>query len=532
MACAWRARRLGYSARVRRPARSDPVPSVELASCIVRFFVPGRLDYARVDSAPGSHEDALPLAVWAWQVADQRDPDGAVVDVEVGLATAAQQGEEPALSAALDLAADVLADGAAQVGVVGERLAAAARRALHSQNLRWPVDIVDELAEQLAAYRVRSTGYEPGALATLLAELVARIRCAAGGAALRVSVLGTEESASTPLRLSRLTGLGARVRGTAEQRRLEVYLADGRSGAVLVVRRTVAGGADGEPSGLQRLARTTVARCRVETIAAAEVVTESAVRAANRTVTFASGRASQTTVIPSGGAWQGLPATLLLRDLDAAAEELAARPPAVVRPRVGAYDLRVVAVVDVTQLGWAPGGQELSARVTSDRGELLLRRAHTLAAPGAVGALADVLAGGQGPVRYVAGHLSRRAGRLLLEPTAVAVPGRVVVPDLVAPTASALAPVVATAAGDALEAVVLAGLRVTAEVAHHGWRHLPPSWAERSRRAGDALRGAGLRAAGDAVAGLPGGLAGGQPRDVLDRWADVHLRLLVTAEQV
>ena len=69
-------------------------------------------------------------------------------------------------------------------------------------------------------------------------------------------------------------------------------------------------------------------------------------------------------------------------------------------------------------------------------------------------------------------------------------------------------------------------------MAHHGWRHLAASWRDRAERAADALRRVGLTRAGEAVGGLAPALALTEPRRVLDAWADVHVRLLVTAEQL
>jgi hypothetical protein len=526
MTAARRVLRAGYAARVRRPTPDDPVPTVELASVTVRFLVAGELGYARADAARGSRPDAVALAVWACRAADCADPTGAVVDVQVGGGAAASP--TAALDATAQALAELLADGVTRADAGHDAALAAARRALDAGNLRWPVDALDALVEQVRAYRERTSSYSPRTAAGLVAELVARARCAGGGASPASTVLGTQESTRTPMRLARLTALGARLRGTADLLALEVYLAHPESATVLVLRRAFPAAQDGTAPELSRVLSSRAGGHRLAALAAAEVVTESAVRAADRSVHLASSQLARTSISPSSGSWSALPPGLLLGDLDAAAAGLATRPPAPVRPRVAAHDLRAVLVDEVEDLSWHPGAQQLRARVRAPAGTLLLRAQHTSAAPGAVDALQSALSG---QVRAVAGHLHREAGQLVLEPTAVAVDGRVVVPDLTPPQAGAPVPVGVHAAGDPLQAAVEQALDVCAAVVHAGWRPAPVSWAGRAQRAADDLRRAGLPVAATALQELPAALAG-DPTGALASWADVHLRLLVTAEQL
>lgn len=129
-------------------------------------------------------------------------------------------------------------------------------RAVPARNLRWPIDTLDEVADQLDAYRRRSARYRPEDLAALLAEIVARHRCVVGhGASLRPAVLGTEEAAQTPLRLLRLNGLGARVWGDDSIRTVEVYLAHQEAGVVLALRRRAEVEAGAEPPTAEALGR-------------------------------------------------------------------------------------------------------------------------------------------------------------------------------------------------------------------------------------------------------------------------------------
>ncbi|HEV2890195.1 MAG TPA: hypothetical protein VGX28_07435 [Frankiaceae bacterium] len=527
MATARKLHRAGYRARVRRPTAEDPVPTVELPSCAVRFLVPHELGYARVDAAQGTRADAVALAVWAFRAADDEAPDLASVDLMVGGEPAKAAARGTGVEAALPLLDEVLADGVAHLGPGIDTLAQQARRALDGHNARWPVDALDDLVEQLAAYRDRSAGYSAEQAALAAAEIVARHRCVAGnGASLRSDVLGTEEAAETPLRLLRMTGLGARVTGDDGTRTVEVYLAHPEAGVVLTLRRRVAVKEGEEPPTAGDLARRKAGGARLSALAAGNVVTESAVRAANRLVRFAEGRLATTSVTPSAGAWGALPPGILVDDVEAEAARITGLPPSVVRPRLVAEQLRVVPVAEVAGVGWRAGEQRLVAELRTASGSLALDLPHTAAAPGAVDAAAAALANGP---RFVAGHLRRRSGALVVEPTALVVGDRVVVPAFGSGGAVALG-AGAAPDPDPLAAAVAAGLALTADVLHRGWRHLPPSWGARAGRTARDLQGVGLSRAAEAVEDLVRAASAGT--DVTERWADAHLRLLVTSEQL
>ena len=532
MAAARKVFRAGYRARVRRPTAQDPVPTVELASCAVRFLVPQELGYARVDAARGAREDAVALAIWAFRVADELDAGAPVLDVAVGGGRAERlaaggSGVEPVLG----LLGDVLADGVANTGPALATAIMQARGALDARNLRWPVDALDDLATQLDAYRSRSARYRAEHVAALVAEIVARHRCVAGGgASLRPAVLGTEEAAETPLRLLRLTGLGARVSGDDAVRTVEVYLAHGEAGVVLALRRRVEAGDGEDAPSAAALGRRKAGGARLSALAGGNVVTESAVRAASRVVRIAESRVGRTTVAPSAGHWDDLPAGVLVDDLDAEAARLAGLAPAVVRPRVVAENVRAVVVEEVEGVQYLPGDQRLVAVVRAPTGRAVVSFAHSSACAGAVDALAAALGGELGPVRFVAGHLHRHAGDVIVEPTAVVAGASVVVPAFAPATGASIA-AGAGAATDPLVAALGDAMATSAEVVHRGWRHLPAGWAGRAERAAQSLRRAGLDRAAGAMADLAGARAGSTDAAV-DRWADAHLRLLVTAEQL
>ncbi|GAB3824790.1 hypothetical protein ACFPIJ_63725 [Dactylosporangium cerinum] len=529
LAAARRAHRAGYAARVHRPSVADAAPRVELGSATVRFLVPDDLGFVHTDAAAGTRDDVLALAVWAFRVADAKAPDDRDVQVDVGgPETAGAEGGDGSLDAALRLADEVLLTGATHVGPGLAGAVAEVRQRLDRAGLRWPLLAVGELEEQLVAYEQRGSAYSHERLAGILAELHARHRAVANrGASLRARVLGTQEAAETPMRRARLDGLGCRVRAVGDtDRQVEIYFAHADSATVLVLRRTF--GEAVETLKARRVGGATIAQ-----LAAGNVVTESAIRSASRTVRLATSRVAKTTVTPSQGAWTSLPDALVVRDLRALAAELDRLPPRVVRPRVEAELVRVVQVAEVRSVRYTPGAQRLDAVIADPAGGVArLTATHTAAAPGALDAIAAALAG---PVRAVAGTVGRTGGEIVVEPLGLAVGDSgvddgVVVPDL-APAGGFRIDGSLAVHGDPLQHAVDAAVRLLAEVPHRGLRMLlPPTFGDRLRDAGDILARVGLHRAaaalGELRAGLgpdPGGMAAGL-------WADAYLRLLVTQE--
>jgi hypothetical protein len=254
------------------------------------------------------------------------------------------------------------------------------------------------------------------------------------------------------------------------------------------------------------------------------------VRSANRVVRIAESRVARTTAAPSAGRWDDLPEGLLIDDLDAEAARLAGLPPTLVRPRVVAETVRAIRVEAVEDLHFRPGAQQLVATIRAARGTARLVATHTGAAPGAIDALARALSAETAAVRFVAGHLRRHGGGIDLEPTAVATGATVIVPAFADASGEAIA-TTGSAVTDRLAAEVAGALELTAELVHRGHRHLAPGWPQRAERAADLLREVGLSSAGAAVAELAREVRSGG-RELVDRWADAHIRLLVTAEQL
>ncbi|GIE82868.1 hypothetical protein Aph02nite_88180 [Actinoplanes philippinensis] len=418
-----RAERAGYTARVRR----GPVPVVELPAATVRFLVPGDLGYVHTDARAGVRDDVIALAVWAFRVADEQQPDATDCVIDVGGAgTGPNAGS--GLEALVEFAAEVLRGGAVHSGAGLAATAAGQLTALERAGLRWPLDAATELAGQLTAYRDRSARYSPELFADLLAELFARHRAAGadGGAAARARVLGSEEAAETPLRRVRLDGLGARVTAIDDERRVEIFHGQPASGVVLVSQRQWTTPDDGPALARRRIAGTTVAA-----VAAGTLVTESAVRSASRAVRLSASRVAKSTVTASHGAWDGLPDGLLVRDYARLAADLDAMPPRPVRARVRAELVRVLAIAQVGATHYSPGAQRLTVEILDVHGNpATVVATHAAVAPGRLDAVAAALGGRRGKPRYVAGSVHRSGGRVVIDPYAIAADGPPVIPDL------------------------------------------------------------------------------------------------------
>ncbi|MEV0146458.1 MULTISPECIES: hypothetical protein [unclassified Nonomuraea] len=530
MAAARRTERTGFTARVRRATTADPVPQVELAAATVRFLVPGDLGFVHTDAVAGSRDDVVALAVWAFRDADELYPDVPEVRIDVGGEAGA--GDTSGLERALGLAGTVLREGAAHLGQGLDATIADVRRRLDAAGSRWPLLAVGDLAEQLASYHGRSVHYRPELLASHVAELHARHRAVTRpDATLRSSVLGTAEAAETPLRRARLESLGCRIRSLGDQRIAEVYLAHGDSAMVLVLRRQWDGDDDGPALGRRRIATSTLAA-----LATGNLVTESAVRSASRTVRLATGRISRTTVSPSRGDWGELPPSLVVTDLAALSRELDALTLRPIRPRVEAELVRAVAVARVEAVTYAPGDQRLDAVIVDRAGNTATVRAvHTGAAPGRLDSLAAVLAGEEGELRFVSGVVGRTAGGVVIEPVGLAVTagsggGRVVVPDLQPAGGSGRLRVAEDAPHEPLTAALIDTRGLLAEVAHHGLSHLPPTYDDRLAAAARRLTVLGLHRIAQAVTAFAATRTHGSDEAAEQAWIDAYLRLEVALD--
>jgi hypothetical protein len=472
----WRA---GYAVTLTRPTPQDPVATAELPSCTVRFLVPGELGHVHTDAA--KRDELIVLAVWAFREADERGLSGRF---DVGN-TALTSGS--ALQATIGLVDELLTDGAAHTSPILLTALRNAERHLTEQNLHWPAAAVNDLVTQLDAYHSRSARYSPVVVAELITELHARNRAIGP----RSQVLGTDEPGETPLRLVRLIALGCRVHPSGA----EVFFAG--NGNVLVLRQ------DMGP--------------RTRQLAASNVVSESAVRTASRTVRLASNRVAKTSITPVGSAWESLPDTMLVRDFAAMANSLALLPPRVVRARIEAELVRVLQISEVQSINYRPGAQRLDALVADSSGTTAtISSTFRGICPGALDALAAAL---RDSPRLVSGSVRRTHGSLVIDPIAVLTESGVVIPDLVSDHPKTLL-------GDLTivdESIVDTALETFGSIVHSGLNRIPPSVLTRLGSIEAELRRTGLRATASHVSAF---LA--TPTN--ETWFNAHIRLVTLTE--
>ncbi|SMC73939.1 hypothetical protein [Kibdelosporangium aridum] len=480
--------RSGYPVAIRRPV------TAELPTCTVRFLVPGDLGYVHTDATAARRDESIVLAVWAFREADTAGLTGdAKLDVGGGAAVTSD------LSQLEDLLDQLLTDGAVHAGPVLDAAWRRLQRDLTAQHMHWPAAAIEDLLDQLDAYRKRSAEYRAERFAELLTELHARSR----GTGPRSEVLGTDEPAETPLRRVRLTALGCRVNGrvngTADTRTADVYFA---SGDMVLVHRD---------APMRTATRT----------ATANVVSESVSRSASRVLRLRSGRVGQTSVTPVGTSWHQLPEPLLVRDLAAYAETLDALPPRVVRARIAAELVRVVEVREVRHVGYDPAAQHLEAILADAAGTTAtLSATYRGVCPQSLDALAEALSSSP---THISGTLRRVRGGIMIDPLAVLTSSGVVVPDLAAASPADLPYSVSTP--DLVSSAVDDALTVLADAAHRGLRDsLPPRLRTRLAEVADDLDRAGLRGASGLVRAFT-------EKPAPASWLAAHLRVLVTAER-
>ncbi|MGP3638190.1 hypothetical protein ACTU45_33575, partial [Streptomyces sp. 24-1644] len=484
----------GYGARVHRPTAGRPEPWVELPACTVRFPVPGEIAYALTDASTVRRGEVVALAVWAFRAADG---EGAhEVTVQVGGRTAPEATTWHQLDSVAGLADELLLSGVAHSGPVLAAALTRAGEALSAESLHWPAGAVGELADQLSAYSTRGAHYRPELVAALLTEIHARRRAAA-----LPGVLGTQEAGTTPLRRVRLTSLGCRVRTTPTGSAAEVYVAHPGAATVLVLRKEWAtsegrGREATETTGHQlagrRLLGTTLAK-----LATGNLVSESARRTAGRVLTIAGNRLGATNITPVGVAWTELPEPLLVRDLAALTAGWEGRPPRLIRPRIEAETVRVIALSEVEHVGYDPAEQQLEAVVRDEAGNhARVRSGYRPECPGALDALADALESG---ATHLSGSVYLSGGSVRIDPIAVLAPAGVTVPDLAPGDGSAALEAVVRQSPDPLTAALDEAIAALASVAHCGLRHLTDPARARLDDAASALSRTGLARAATLV---------------------------------
>ncbi|WP_224363175.1 hypothetical protein [Hyalangium versicolor] len=538
-------RERGYLAQVRRGTFvGEDVPMVSLATCTVRFLVPRDVGYARCDCSTGTACEHLPLAIWAFRVADTKDATGRELTVEVAARHVAATEGGPALDAASDLARFLLLEGAqhASTGLAGRF--AVARSGLAEAKMAWPLAALEELEDLLGTYVGRGARYAPTKLAATLTELFARVRAARrSGAVPPRAVLGMDEAPETKLDYARLISLGARLHADGRERRAEVVLADPATGGLLVVRRAFTYAEQQTPEDGAELGRRQGAPgATIEALARGQVVTSGATRLPNRLVVFSTRGLQRTSVTPQSGDWSLLPAPILVTEVSVLEATLRARPPRFLRPRLLAENVHAFAVSRVVDVSYSPGAQAVQAELEDLGGHsFFLELPHRQVAPGALDALAEGLAGKPGRLRYVSGEVRRTARGLVVEPMALSCEGAGV---LVLDVQSAIATAPLRATGDAaplspLPAALAEVESCLADAVHQGLRHIVPAWTARLGAVAVRVRELGMKRLADDLGALGTRLdaarASGRATEeatLTTTWADVSLRVTVGLEQL
>jgi len=467
-------------------------PSARLPTCSVAFLVPRDLNYARCDCTVALHCEHVAVAVWAFREADRRRLGESTALVHLSDAAATEADGDP-LRALASLGHAVLAEGVVNLSPSFAAGISRVRQQLEAAGMTWPATLVDDLAEQVEAYRSRSARYSPDQVARLLGETAARQRSAGRGGELPSGyILGLGEARETPLGHTRLVSLGVRVDGAGQEREAELYLADPDSNIVLVLRKEWRYAETEEPADGPRLGeRALTTGLRLREAAAGQIVTRVAKRQASRLVRLSGARRGTMSVMPQDGDWSILPEGIVVHDFAAHAAALRERPPRWLRPRVLAESIHVVPVAEVAGSVYSPGQQAVAAVVRDRHGhDMLVQLRHRSVAPFALDALAAALAGGS--LRFLSGALVLGRHGLEMEPVA-AVTDRLVVLDI-APQASPPALPLGTAGGDGSPLAVALGdaWSCLVHAAHAGLIHTAAPWRERACAATEGLRVVGL----------------------------------------
>jgi hypothetical protein len=319
--------------------------------------------------------------------------------------------------------------------------------------------------------------------------------------------------------------LGARVEADGRARLADVFLADPDAGLVLVIRkRWDFEASEGAVDGPQLARRPVAARATLGALAEGQIVSKGVRRHANRSLTIGTNRVRDTSVTAQDAEWGAFPPPILVRDFAAYAKDRAAQPPKMLRPRVLAEHMRVVAVEEVTDVVYLPADQELLATLRDANGvaiRLVVR--HRAVAPYALDAVGAALGKG---LRFVAGELRVGVGGLEMEPVGL-VTDRLIVPDLASAAASwEAAQGVRRPHRRALDTVLSLAESVLEEAAQLGLSPARPDWLSRLAAARTSLEDAGLSSIAERLAQLAHEVRV-TPARAVKAWLEASLRVAV-----
>jgi hypothetical protein len=525
----------------------DPgeIPAARLPTCAVRFHVPRDLAYARCDCALAAGCEHVALAAWAFREAERLSSNDPPRTVELGGGTARGALDAGALDEAEELALAVIGEGVSALAPDVAPRFARARQKLATAGFVWPGTLVDDLELAVEAYRSQSARYSAAEAAGLLAGIGARTRAIRRardeGAGVELParyLLGSDEARETLLDHVRLVSLGARVTADGRARDAAVFLADPDSGVVLVIEKRWTFAENEEPEDGPALARRALAsRVTLGMMAGGQIVSRAVKRRANRSLSLGAARGGTTSVTPQRGEWELFPPSIFASDFEELGRALDASPPRLLRPRVLAESMRVVAVAGVGGLSFHPGEQQLTAEIADTNGHtMLLVRRYRRAAPHALEVIAAALAG-EPPVRFVAGDVRHGPYGLEIDPVGL-VTDRMIVPDL-EPAKGGAPPIEAAQArhDSALLAALDAGAGKLEEACHLGLVHLRGEWLARTREAAARLDEVGvagvakrLRGVADRVEAIGDPAAPERVRAAAEAWMRAAIRVELTRE--
>jgi hypothetical protein len=285
--------------------------------------------------------------------------------------------------------------------------------------------VIEDLAEQIEAYEVRSARYDERVALRLVTELIARTRASDAAMA-----LGLGEPFETAMAKSRLISLGARLRQEGQDIRASVLLADSDTGATMLMEKLFAPSPNEAAFPAAVLRRQFGPGLPVQGVGRGQILTSVARRRADGLLGLGSGSGGKTQVMPRDGNVSFAP-PLLARNIESIAKDFAERPISLVRPRKRVDDIHVFKIEAVRGQSWSAGTQfwEGAVELAENGGTLYLEREFDSGAPAAPGILAAALDNRWGSIRQIAGPVRLEGNALICEPWSLSA-DRFIVPDL------------------------------------------------------------------------------------------------------
>jgi len=493
----------GLSVDIRRQAAGEPCDTARLPAATVRYWAGASIEAARCDCVRAAGCEHVALGVWAFRLADERQPEAAALQVRLGAA-----GERLALERApyVALVDSLLRRGVAQGPAPHAQALSAAFAAARGLGAVWLDHLLADIEQWSAAYAQRSALYAASQGVAWVSELT--LRLAAGGLpGNALGVLGIGQDGETELDRLRLQCLGARTARDGEQRRTRLVMADADTGTKLVLLKEwqvpqAQAAREAELRAAERLAPGVL----LTQLAQGQLLAQHAKRLADGSVQLAKARRSQNSVMPQAADWRFLGAPLRFSRVAELADQQRAQPTAAVLPRHAVGRFVVFSPAEVEGLVYTAHEQTLSAGLLDAAGQsLMLRRVHEPHLPHALDAMAAACSGRRGPLRHVAGELRWEHGVPVMEPWAFACDD-VVVPDFSGPW-GALSDVAlgGSEIGDDPVAHSFEQVReLLGSLLHHGLGSLPRSWLGDASLAVKQWRGLSLHALADELEAVAG----------------------------